>query len=60
MQLPIFVDVDHAGKRVTCRSQTNILVFTHMVLIGWLSKRQNNIKLLFGIYCLQKFSWSAP
>jgi hypothetical protein len=33
-----FVDADHAGNRVTCRSHTGILIFCNRALIIWFSK----------------------
>jgi hypothetical protein len=39
-----FVDADHAGNRVTCRSQTGILIFVNRAPIIWYSKRQNTVE----------------
>ena len=44
MQLTAFVDADHAGNKVTRRSQTGIIIFANMTPIAWLSKRQNTIE----------------
>ena len=38
-----FVDADHAGNRVTRRSQTGILLFVNRAPIVWFSKRQNTV-----------------
>ena len=39
-----FVDADHAGNRVTRRSQTGILIFVNKAPIIWYSKRQNTVE----------------
>jgi len=39
-----FVDADHAGDRVTRRSQTGILIFANRAPIVWHSKRQNTVE----------------
>jgi hypothetical protein len=39
-----FVDADHAGNRVTRRSQTGILLFVNRAPILWYSKRQNTVE----------------
>jgi hypothetical protein len=39
-----FVDADHAGNRVTRRSQTGILIFLNRAPIVWYSKRQNTVE----------------
>jgi hypothetical protein len=39
-----FVDADHAGCRVTRRSQTGILIFVQRSPILWYSKRQNTVE----------------
>jgi hypothetical protein len=39
-----YVDADHAGCRVTRRSQTGILLFIQQALIAWYSKRQNTVE----------------
>ena len=39
-----FVDADHAGNRVTRRSQTGILIFVNRAPIIWYSKRQNTVE----------------
>ena len=44
IQLTVFVDADHAGNKVTRRSQTGILVYANMTPIQWVSKRQNTVE----------------
>ena len=44
VQLNVYVDADHAGNKVTRRSQTGILVFLNMAPIYWYSKRQNTVE----------------
>jgi hypothetical protein len=39
-----FVDADHAGNRITRRSQTGILIFCNRAPILWYSKRQNTVE----------------
>ena len=39
-----FVDSDHAGDKVTRRSQTGILIFLNRAPIIWYSKRQNMVE----------------
>jgi hypothetical protein len=39
-----FVDADHAGNRVTRRSQSGILLFINTAPILWFSKRQNTVE----------------
>ena len=39
-----FVDSDHAGDKVTHRSQTGILIFLNQVPIIWYSKKQNMVE----------------
>ena len=39
-----FVDSDHAGDKVTHRSQTGILIFLKCAPIIWYSKRQNTVE----------------
>ena len=41
IQINCFVDSDHAGDRLTRRSQTGILLFCNSAPIIWYSKRQN-------------------
>ncbi len=40
-----FVDADHAGIRVTRRSQTGILLFVNRAPVIWYSKRQNTVEI---------------
>ena len=46
VQINLYVDADHAGDQVTRRSQTGILIFLNMALIGWHSRKQNMVELL--------------
>ena len=39
-----FVDSEHAGDKVTRRSQTGILIFVNRAPILWYSKRQNTVE----------------
>jgi hypothetical protein len=40
VQMNAFVDGDHAGNQVTCRSHTGILVYLCSAQIIWYSKAQ--------------------
>jgi len=44
VQINCFVDADHAGNRVTRRSQTGILVFLNRAPVLWYSKAQNTVE----------------
>ena len=39
-----FVDADHAGNKLTRRSQTGILLFVNRAPIAWYSKRHNSVE----------------
>jgi hypothetical protein len=44
IQINAFFDADHAGDRVTRRSQSGIIIFLGMSPILWYSKRQNSVE----------------
>ena len=44
VQINCFVDSDHAGDKVTRRSQTGILLYLNSAPIIWWSKRQNTVE----------------
>lgn len=44
VQMNCFVDADHAGNRVTWRSQTGILIFLNRSPIIWFSKAQKTVE----------------
>jgi hypothetical protein len=44
VQMNVFADADHAGNRVTRRSQTGILIFLNCAPIIWYSKSQNTVE----------------
>jgi hypothetical protein len=44
VQINCFVDADHAGNRITRRSQTRILIFLNHAPIIWYSKAQNAVE----------------
>jgi hypothetical protein len=44
VQINCFVDADHAGNRVTRRSQTGVLIFLNRTPILWYSKSQNTVE----------------
>ena len=46
-----FVDANHVGNKVTCRSQTGIIIFVNKIPIIAFSKRQNTVETsTFGSY----------
>ena len=44
VDITTFVDADHAGNKVTRRSQTGILIFLNMAPISWFSKKQSTVE----------------
>ena len=42
--MSVFVDADHAGDKVTRRSQTSILIFLNNAPTEWYSKKQNTVE----------------
>ena len=44
IQVNCFVDSDHAGDRITRRSQTGIIIYCNSAPIVWYSKRQNTVE----------------
>ena len=44
VQMSVFVDVDHAGDKITRRSRTGILIYLNSAPILWHSKRQNTVE----------------
>ena len=45
VQINVFVDADHAGNKVTRRSQTGILIYLNKAPIIWYSKAQKTVDL---------------
>ena len=44
VQTNAHIDADHAGNKVTRKSQTGILIFCNMAPVIWYSKRQNTVE----------------
>ena len=44
VNIHVFVDANHAGNVVTCRSHTGILLFVQNSAIIWVSRRQNTVE----------------
>ena len=44
VQINAYSDADHAGNKVTRRSQTGILIYVNMAPISWFSKKQNTVE----------------
>ena len=42
MTMRVFVDSDHAGDMLTCRSRTGFFVFLNNAPISWSSEKQNS------------------
>ena len=44
VQTNAYIDADHAGNKITRKSQTGILIFCNMAPVIWYSKRQNTVE----------------
>ena len=44
VRINCFVDANHAGDKITRRSQTGIFIFCNMAPIIWYSKKQNTVE----------------
>ena len=44
VNISCFVDVDHAGNKITRRSHTGVIIFLNSAPILWYSKRQNTVE----------------
>ena len=44
VQINCYVDADHAGNKITRRSQTGILLYVKMSLVSWYCKKQNTVE----------------
>ena len=44
IQINCFVDADHAGDKITWRTQTGIILFGNSAPLIWYLKRQNTIE----------------
>ena len=44
VQINCYVDADHAGDKITRRSQSGILIYVNMALVSWFSKKQNTVE----------------
>ena len=40
----MFVDSDHAGDKVSCRSRSGFLIHVNTALVQWLSKKQSKVE----------------
>ena len=40
----MFVDSDHAGHKVSCRSRSGFLIHASTALVQWLSKKQSTVE----------------
>ena len=39
----MFVDSDHAGDKVSCRSRSGFLIYVNTALVQWFSKKQSTV-----------------
>jgi hypothetical protein len=39
-----YVDADHAGDQVTCRSRTGYIIYLNTAPVDWYSKKQNTME----------------
>ncbi len=44
VQINVFLDADHAGNKVTRRSQTGVLIYLNKAPIMWYSKAQKRVE----------------
>ena len=45
----MFVDSDHEGNKVSCKSRSNFLIYMNTALVKWFSKKQSTVETsLFG------------
>ena len=44
VEINCFVDADHASDRMTCRSQTCILLYCNSAPVIWYSKKQTTVE----------------
>jgi hypothetical protein len=44
VEIRCYVDADHAGDKVTCRSRTGIIIFLNNAPIVWYTKKQNTVE----------------
>ena len=40
----MFVDSDHAGDKVSCRSRSGFLIYLNTALVQWFSKKQSPVE----------------
>ena len=40
----MFVDSDHAGDKVSCRSRSGFLIYMNTALVQWFSKKQSTVE----------------
>lgn len=43
-QMNTFIDANHAGDNLTCRSSTGVLIFLNRALVTWFIKKQNRVE----------------
>ena len=47
----MFVDSDHAGHKVSCRSRSAFLIYVNPRLVQWLSKKQFTVET--SVFCTE-------
>ena len=40
----MFVDSDHKGDTLSCRSRSGFLIYVNMALVQWFSKKQSTVE----------------
>ena len=47
----MFVDIDHAGDKVSCRSRIGFLIYVNTALMQWFSKKQSTVET--SVFCTE-------
>ena len=40
----MFVDIDHAGDKVSCRSRSGFIIYVNTAIVQWFSKKQCTVE----------------
>ena len=40
----MFMDSDHAGDKVSCRSRSGFMIYVDTILVQWFSKKQSTVQ----------------
>ena len=44
VDIHMYMDSDHAGDKVSCRSRSGFLIYVNMALVQWFSKKQSTVE----------------